>query len=140
MAPAPRRAQDRGVEGLHARRRAPWWLDDHDAGAAQVGTAFLEQVRDVGPKIVAVHKGFGRQSAANHEYASPVDVGPAAKANPDINFVVYHSGYEPGEPEGPYTDATADVGVNRLITSAPRRRHRQGRQRLRRARLDLARR
>ena len=96
----------------------PWWLDDHEAGVPQVGTAFLEQVREVGPKRVCVHKGFGAISPSNHEYASPVDIGPAAAANPDIDFIVYHSGYEIGEPEGPYTEDTADVGVNRLITSA----------------------
>ncbi len=97
----------------------PWWLDDHEAGISQSGTAFLENVREVGPKIVAVHKGFGLFFyGASREYADPVDVGPAAKANPDIKFVVYHSGYEPDGPdEGPYTDETATVGVNRLITS-----------------------
>ena len=98
----------------------PWWLDDHEAGGAAVpaGVAFLENVREVGPKIVAVHKGFGLVGGNQRGYADPVDVGPAAKANPDIKFVVYHSGYEPGEPEGPYTPETATQGVNRLITSA----------------------
>ena len=48
---------------------------------------------------------------------SPDDVGPAAKAFPDINFVIYHSGYEPGEIDGPYAHETADLGVNRLITT-----------------------
>jgi predicted TIM-barrel fold metal-dependent hydrolase len=96
----------------------PWWLDDHEAGAVQVGTGFLEQVREVGPKRVCVHKGFSSISPATAEYASPVDVGPAAKANPDIDFIVYHSGFESAGEEGPYTEETADVGVNRLITSA----------------------
>jgi predicted TIM-barrel fold metal-dependent hydrolase len=96
----------------------PWWLDDHEAGVAPVGTAFLEQVREVGPKRVCVHKGFGSISPQQNEYASPVDVGPAAKANPDIDFIVYHSGFESAGEEGPYTEETADVGVNRLITSA----------------------
>ena len=31
---------------------------------------------------------------------------------------MYHSGYELGGQEGPYTNETADLGVNRLITSA----------------------
>ncbi len=97
----------------------PWWLDDHEAGISQSGNAFLENVREVGPKIVAVHKGFGLRSA-NVEYADPVDVGPAARANPDITFVIYHSGYESRGQEGPYTDETATVGVNRLITSTRR--------------------
>src|SRR5206468_9591856 len=67
---------------------------------------------------ISVHKGFGLVGGNNRPYASPVDVGPAAKANPDVKFVVYHSGYEPEDQEGPYTDATADVGVNRLIKTA----------------------
>ena len=33
---------------------------------------------------------------------------------------MYHSGFEAGVPEGPYTPATANVGVNRLITSMKR--------------------
>ncbi len=64
------------------------------------------------------HKVFGLVGGNNRPYASPVDVGPAAKANPDIKFVIYHSGYEPEDKEGPYSDATADVGVNRLIKTA----------------------
>jgi uncharacterized protein len=96
-----------------------WYLDDHDPGAPAVGRVFLENVRKLGPKIVAVHKGFaggGRVAP----YASPVDVGPAAKANPDITFVVYHSGYDVGNPgERPY-DEDDDYGVNRLITSCRR--------------------
>ncbi len=95
----------------------PWWLDDHEAGVSQSGNAFLENVRQVGPKIIAVHKGFGLVGGNNREYADPVDVGPAAQAHPDIKFVISHSGYEPGGDEGPYTDETATVGVNRLITS-----------------------
>jgi predicted TIM-barrel fold metal-dependent hydrolase len=96
----------------------PWWLDDHDPAVAQGGKAFIENVRAVGPKIIAVHKGFGLVGGSARGYASPVDVGPAAKANPDIKFVIYHSGFEPGDTEGPYTDATADTGVNRLIKTA----------------------
>jgi len=96
----------------------PWWLDDHDPSITQGGKGFIENVRAVGPKIIAVHKGFGLVGGNNRPYASPVDVGPAAKANPDVKFVIYHSGYEPEDQEGPYTDATADVGVNRLIKTA----------------------
>ena len=61
---------------------------------------------------MCVHKGLGGGSA----YSSPVDIGPAAAANPDINFVVYHSGYD-SDAEGPFTSESADVGVNRLIAS-----------------------
>ncbi|MGZ6963929.1 MAG: amidohydrolase family protein [Acidimicrobiia bacterium] len=95
---------------------AGWWLDDHEATAPQVGNAFLTRVEDVGPRIVCVHKGF----SGGVEYASPADIGPAAKAHPGIRFVVYHSGFESAGHEGPYTEATADQGVNRLITSLKR--------------------
>jgi hypothetical protein len=94
----------------HAPGRG-WYLDDHDASAPQVGNAFLERVQEVGPRIVSVHKGFGNGS----DYASPVDIGPAAKAFPEISFVVYHSGYESSNTEGPYDPDGR--GVDRFIRS-----------------------
>jgi hypothetical protein len=60
----------------------PWWLDDHDPAITQGGKAFIENVRAVGPKIIAVHKGFGLVGGNNRPYASPVDGGPAAQAPP----------------------------------------------------------
>jgi hypothetical protein len=88
-----------------------WYLDDHDPDAPQVGDAFLEQAKALGPPVVAVHKGF----SAGSRFADPVDVGPAATNHPDLSFVVYHSGYD-GDEEGPYVDGDR-VGVNGLITS-----------------------
>ncbi|MGQ0823811.1 MAG: amidohydrolase family protein [Actinomycetota bacterium] len=96
----------------HVPDNRGWWLDDHDPDAVTCGQAFLDVVREIGPNIVCVHKGFGAQS----RYSSPLDIGPAARANPDINFVVYHSGYDGGG-EGPYDPADADAGVDRLIKS-----------------------
>ncbi|MGI9595051.1 MAG: amidohydrolase family protein [Acidimicrobiales bacterium] len=84
-----------------------WRLDD------DVGDAYLEQVRAVGVPIVAVHKGL----SGNDPASSPADIGPAAAGHPDIDLLVYHSGYESGLTEGPYDPSTADVGVNRLIAS-----------------------
>jgi hypothetical protein len=93
-----------------------WWLDDHEPDAVQCGRAFLDGVREIGPRIVCVHKGLG----AGSRYSSPVDIGPAAKANPDLTFVVYHSGYD-GPNEGPYTpDAPTPRGVDRLLASLDR--------------------
>ncbi|HEX9299629.1 MAG TPA: amidohydrolase family protein [Actinomycetota bacterium] len=90
-----------------------WWLDDHDPSLKQVGEKFIRQCVELGRPTFCVHKGFSNGS----EYASPRDVGPAAKRNPDANVVVYHSGFEAGTVEGPYSRATANVGVNRLIAS-----------------------
>ena len=84
----------------------PWRLDD------DTGDAYFEKVQEVGVPIVAVHKGL----SGNNPASSPVDVGPAAVNHPDVDILVYHSGYENSSVEGPYS-RDADVGVNRLITS-----------------------
>lgn len=96
-----------------------WFLDDQE-----IGSPFLEQVRTLGPPVVACHKGLGGPVPdASEEAASPRDVGPAARAFPDINFVVYHSGYErdPVGQEGPYVadppPGRPRTGVDRLIDS-----------------------
>jgi uncharacterized protein len=90
-----------------------WWLDDHERGVAKVGADFIRKAEDVGVPIVCVHKGLSRGS----RFASPSDVGPAARKHPNVKFVVYHSGFEARGYEGPYTVATADIGINRLIAS-----------------------
>ena len=90
-----------------------WRLDDGDAALAPVGEAFVEQCVALGVTTICAHKGFSQSSP----HASPVDFGPAARAHPDVRFVAYHSGYDPDRPEGPYEEATADSGVNRLIAS-----------------------
>ncbi|MBW2498277.1 MAG: amidohydrolase family protein [Deltaproteobacteria bacterium] len=89
-----------------------WWLDDE-----RVGIPFLERVRALGNPIVCAHKGI----SALVPTGSPRDVGPAALAFPDIEFLIYHSAYEmptTGEvEEGPWTEETRDIGVNRLVTT-----------------------
>jgi uncharacterized protein len=111
------------------RRRAPrpafgdpgnaWRLDDADPHLPKVGHAFIEKARKLGIKTICAHKGFG----AGSRYASPEDVPAAARDFPDVNFIVYHSGFErTGPREGPYTKRTAHVGINRLITAM--RKHR----------------
>ncbi len=89
-----------------------WMLDDE-----RTGLPFLEQVRSLGTRLVCTHKGLSLVV----DNGSPHDIGPAARAFPDLDFLVYHSGFEfredGGECEGPYTDETADWGVNRLLRS-----------------------
>jgi uncharacterized protein len=90
-----------------------WWLDDHDPELAQVGNLFLNHIEEVGIPVLFIHKGLSDGA----KYGSPRDVGPAACAHPRVKFVIYHSGFEVAQREGPYTAASADRGVNRLITS-----------------------
>ncbi len=92
-----------------------WRLDDGDPSLAQVGDAFIEKAIEVGVPTICTHKGFSGGSS----FATPADVGGAARKHPDANFVVYHSGFD-RNPEGPYTKATAEVGINRLITTMRR--------------------
>lgn len=92
---------------VYTHAPARWFLDDHDPALPRVGQAFLERVRATGVTTVCVHKGFGGR------YASPVDLGPAARDHPDLDFVAYHSGFESGVPEGPYDPAGG--GVDRLV-------------------------
>ena len=88
-----------------------WMLDDDTHGLP-----FLERVRELGTKLVCAHKGI----SGLVDNGSPRDVGPAAKAFPDISFVIYHSGYElpmhGAAPEGPYRPDQPE-GVDRLLAS-----------------------
>ena len=90
-----------------------WFLDDHDPDLPQVGDQFLRHIEHLGLPVLCIHKGL----AGGSRIGSPIDVGPAATAHPGVKFVIYHSGYEVGTPEGPYTQETAGVGVNRLVAS-----------------------
>jgi predicted TIM-barrel fold metal-dependent hydrolase len=86
-----------------------FFLDDEQ------GIALIEQARKLGVRNIAVHKGlpFGPQS---YEHSTCVDVGRVAKRYPDVNFLIYHSGFVTEKGEGPY-DATRTDGIDALITS-----------------------
>jgi predicted TIM-barrel fold metal-dependent hydrolase len=90
-----------------------WWLDDRDPNERQVGEPFIRKAVDLGLPTICIHKGLSLGSP----FGSPVDVGPAARRHRDANFVIYHSGFEAGLAEGPYTRSTRTLGVNRLISS-----------------------
>jgi predicted TIM-barrel fold metal-dependent hydrolase len=89
-----------------------WFLD------SDVGMAFLEQVRAVSrkfkeiPPVVATHKGFALPGF-DQRAATPRDIGPAAKQYRDVNFLVYHSGYDIGDTQRAYRgDAAARSDTN----------------------------
>ena len=89
-----------------------WYLD------SDVGMEFLQQVRNISrkfreiPPVVATHKGFALPGF-DQRAATPRDIGPAAKANRDIRFLVYHSGYDIGDTQKPYRgDAKARSNTN----------------------------
>jgi predicted TIM-barrel fold metal-dependent hydrolase len=98
---------------------AHFFFDDHDADRPQIGQRFIDHVRELGPPIICTHKGISSIVGSTPELADPSDIGPAAARNPDISFVVYHSGFEPGAGGvGAYDpDDPAPQGVDRLIRS-----------------------
>lgn len=96
-----------------------WFLDDH------VGQKFIDKVTEMGErpngpnKLIACHKGFALP-AFDQRAASPRDIGVAAKRNPEVDFLVYHSGFD-GEEQTAYpgddTINSADRGVDCFIKS-----------------------
>lgn len=92
-----------------------WMLDDEETGLP-----FLARVRSAGLRVVCAHKGLSGLSPTG----SPRDVGPAAAAFPELDFLVYHAGYElptgEGDAEGAFPEDVpppALRGTDRLVAS-----------------------
>jgi predicted TIM-barrel fold metal-dependent hydrolase len=81
-----------------------------------VGVRFIEKARALGVKNICVHKGlpFGKRS---YEHSQCSDIGVVAKRFPDVNFLVYHSGFVTSVPEQPYDASGKRDGIDTLITS-----------------------
>lgn len=100
-----------------------YWLDDFDLTAPMfdevraLAARQEQQGRGLGRPVLCVHKGVTLPAFGfDDERADPKDVGPAAAANPDITFLIYHSAYEVAHVEGPYDpDEENPRGVNRLV-------------------------
>lgn len=79
------------------------------------GLRMIEEARRLGVRNIAIHKGlpFGPRS---YEHSTCVDIGRVAKRFPDVNFLIYHSGFVTGKGEGAYDPKRTD-GIDALITS-----------------------
>src|ERR671931_2102963 len=79
-----------------------------------VGMRVIEKARSLGVKVICVHKGlpFGKQS---YEHSQCSDIGVAAKRYPDVNFLIYHSGFVTGVREGAHQ--AGNDGVDTLVAS-----------------------
>ncbi len=77
------------------------------------GIRFLEEAKRLDVPVIAIHKGipFGQQS---YENSLCTDVGPAARRYPELSFLIYHSGFIPGQAEGEY-DPERGEGIDSLI-------------------------
>jgi predicted TIM-barrel fold metal-dependent hydrolase len=64
-----------------------WFMDDE-----KVAYPFWERTRKLGIKNLCVHKGLPL-GFFNEKACKPLDLEKAAKDWPDLNFIVYHSGF-----------------------------------------------
>jgi hypothetical protein len=64
-----------------------WFMDDE-----KVAYPFWERTKKLGIKNLCVHKGLPL-GAFNEKACTPFDLEKAAKDWPDLNFIVYHSGF-----------------------------------------------
>ncbi len=64
-----------------------WFMDDE-----KVAYPFWERTKKLGIKNLCVHKGLPL-GFFNEKACKPLDLEKAAKDWPDLNFIVYHSGY-----------------------------------------------
>jgi predicted TIM-barrel fold metal-dependent hydrolase len=83
-------------------------MDDPD-----VGLPFIEKARQLGVKVICAHRGIPLGDL-DYRYSHPADIARVARMYPDVTFICYHSGFEPGVVEGPY-HPDRDHGVDRLI-------------------------
>jgi predicted TIM-barrel fold metal-dependent hydrolase len=65
----------------------PWFMDDE-----KVAYPFWEKTKKLGIKNLCVHKGLPL-GVFNEKACQPLDLEKAAKDWPDLNFIVYHSGF-----------------------------------------------
>ena len=86
-----------------------FFLSDEDTGIP-----FIEKARSLGVKVIAIHKGipFG---SISYQHSLCDDIGVVAKRYPDVNFLIYHSGWEPGKDERAYANKAS--GVDSLVNS-----------------------
>ena len=102
--------------GIQAWKTYTQWGPDGEGYSLtdeDTGVPFMEEARRLDVPVIAIHKGipFGRNS---YENSLCTDVGPAALRYPDLSFLIYHSGFVPGQPEGPY-DPERNEGIDSLV-------------------------
>ncbi len=80
------------ADGLRGRSKTGgyyggWWLDDQ-----KVAFPMYEKARKLGVKNLCIHKGLA-VIWFDDRFCRLHDLEPAVLANPDLNFIIYHSGY-----------------------------------------------
>lgn len=80
------------------------------------GVAMIEKARQLGVRNICIHKGipFGRQS---YQHSLCTDIGIVARRYPDINFIIYHSGFDPNLEEQAFAEGGGRAGTDSLVQS-----------------------
>jgi uncharacterized protein len=81
-----------------------------------VGIRFIEKARALGVKNICIHKGlpFGSRS---YEHSQCSDIGVVARRYPDVNFLIYHSGFVSTVTEKAYDASGKRDGIDTLVAS-----------------------
>jgi len=99
---------------------AAWKTYPHETASLldseDIGLPFIERARALGIRVIASHRGISGGGGYTRP-GSPADVVRAARAMPDVSFLIYHSGWENGNDENHGYDASNldPLGVDRLI-------------------------
>jgi uncharacterized protein len=80
-----------------------------------IGLPVVQKAHDVGVKVVVAHKGLPLVDF-DVAHNGPEDIVAVSRVFPDMNFVVFHSNWDPNHTEGPYNPASP-VGVDRLLAA-----------------------
>lgn len=116
-----------GMDELHERWGVSAWKTYTQYGPQgegyflydDVGIRFIEKARALGVKNICIHKGlpFGRRS---YEHSQCSDIGVVARRYPDVNFLIYHSGFVSTVTEKAYDPDGKRDGIDTLIASLRR--------------------
>ena len=102
--------------GVSAWKLYPQWGPDGSGyfmDDEQFGIPMIEKARELAIKLICAHRGLPL-GGLEYKYSDPSDIARAARRFPDVTFICYHSGFEPGVVEGPFAPDNAE-GVDRLI-------------------------
>lgn len=87
-----------------------YFLDDE-----RVGLPFIERARALKVKNICVHKGL-LLGSSGQQFATCRDIGPVARRYPEMNFLIYHAGFNARAQEGAYKE-DSNAGIDILVRS-----------------------
>jgi hypothetical protein len=80
-----------------------------------IGLPVVQKAHDLGVKVVVAHKGLPLV-AFDSSHNGPEDMVAVSRVFPDMQFVVFHSNWNPDHTEGPYNPASP-IGIDRLLAA-----------------------